>query len=71
MKREDLKKLGDPAYREYAEDLSIWREGMLARLPPIRRALAQAREAGDVEKERQLDAQHREIVEQLEARRYG
>ena len=65
MKREDLKKLSDPEYNAYAEDLSIWREGTIAMLPRIRKAQARARAAGNSAEVERLEARYQEILQRL------
>lgn len=65
MKQEDLKVLADPAYNTYAEDLSIWREGTIAKLPQIRKAQAVARANGDQAEVDRLEASYQEVLQLL------
>ncbi len=65
MKKEDLKVLSDPAYNAYAEDMSIWREGTIAKLPQIRKAQAAARANGDQAEVDRLEAAYQDILQLL------
>lgn len=71
MDKADFEKMGQPGYRERAEERSLEYEITLGKLPVIRKAQAAARERGDDAAIRRLEAEYEAVLRALDAMRNG
>lgn len=65
MKDSDIKAAMSSEYQRYAEDLSIWREGLIAQLPALRKAKKEALARGDQEESERIARRYQEILDVL------